>query len=54
MGNEVLCEIKEFIIQKLQSHYGYCGVAEGQENCMINSDDKNGNDIIINIKTKPE
>jgi len=45
MKNEVLEEIKAFVIKRLQETYGYCGVAESDDMAMINSDDRNGNDI---------
>jgi len=54
MTNEILNEIKMFAIGKLQTSYGYCGVAESDEMIMINSDDKNGKDIIIKITLKDE
>jgi len=52
--NKVINEIKEFAVSKLNAAYGYCGVAESDAFLMINSDDKNGNDIIIKITIKPE
>lgn len=54
MENPVLTEIKDFAIKKLQECYGYCGVAEGGKVILINSDDKNGNDITIKIEIKKE
>ena len=54
MDNAVLEDIKNYIIGRLQNEYTYCGVAEGENMVMINSDDKNGNDIAITIKIIPE
>tara|TARA_R110000851_G_scaffold100026_3_gene215446 strand:+ start:4453 stop:4617 length:165 start_codon:yes stop_codon:yes gene_type:complete len=54
MENEVLKDIVAYATKKLNEAYGYCGVAEGPEMAMINSDDKAGNDISIIIKIKPE
>ena len=52
--NPVLEEIKAFAVKRLQEEYGYCGVAENEDMAMINSDDRNGNDIKITIKLEPE
>ncbi len=54
MKNEALNDIKEFATKRLQQEYGYCGVMENDEMVMINSDDKDGNDIAIKITIKPE
>jgi hypothetical protein len=54
MNNKILNEIKEFAVSKLNSAYGYCGVAESDTFLMINSDDENGNDIVIKITLKEE
>lgn len=54
MENEILKDIMEYAKNKLMSAYGYCGVAENGEMIMLNSDDKNGNDIKINITLTPE
>lgn len=54
MDNEILDDIKMYAIGRLQREYTYCGVAEGEGIVMINSDDKNGNDIAITIKITPE
>lgn len=54
MENAILNEIKEFAREKLMYAYGYCGVAEGPNNVMLNSDDKNGYDIKITIKLEEE
>ncbi len=50
MRNEVLEDIKNYAVRKLNESYGYCGVAEGDKIVSINSDDKKGNDITILIK----
>ena len=50
MENEILNDIKKYIIMKLQAEYGYCGVAESSTSVIINSDDKNGNDIKIKLE----
>ena len=54
MDNKSLTKIKEFIIKELKSTSGFCRVIEGDNMIMINSDDGNGNDIIINITIQPE
>lgn len=54
MKDRVLKEIKNFAMQQLRNHYGYCGCAEGEDMAMINSDDGNGRDIEITIKIKDE
>lgn len=54
MENEILKDIIEYAKSRLTSAYGYCGVAEGAEMAMLNSDDKRGNDIKINIKITDE
>lgn len=51
MENAILEEIKEFAKAKLMGAYGYCGVAEGPDMVMLNSDDKDGHDIKITIKS---
>jgi len=50
MDNEVLNDIIKYAAQKLTQSYGYCGVATGDKMAMLNSDDRKGNDININIK----
>ena len=52
MDNQILEEIKDFAIEKLKAAYGYCGCASGEEIAMLNSDDGNGKDILITIKTE--
>ena len=54
MENEVLKDIIDYASKKLNSAYGYCGVAEGPAMAMLNSEDRQGNDIKINIKLEPE
>lgn len=54
MENEILKDIIDYATRKLNSAYGYCGVAEGPKMAMLNSDDGRGNDIKINIKIEQE
>ena len=54
MENEVLKDIIDYATKRLTAAYGYCGVAEGPEMAMLNSEDRKGNDIKINIKLEPE
>jgi len=54
MENEILKDIIAYAARKLNSAYGYCGVAEGSKVAMLNSDDGKGNDIKINIKLEQE
>ncbi len=54
MENSVLERIKIFAINELKNTYGYCGLADGSNVAMINTDDKNGNDIKITIKLEPK
>ena len=54
MNNPVLNDIKKQAINLLNSNYGYCGMAESDSFVLLNSDDGNGNDIIIRIEIKPE
>ena len=54
MNNPVVDRIKAFAVKELTDAYGYCGVAEGDDMAMLNSDDKNGKDIKINIKVVDE
>jgi hypothetical protein len=53
MQNEILKDIKEYATRRLTEAYGYCGVAEADDMALINSDDKEGNDITIKIEIKP-
>ena len=54
MENDVLKDIIDYATKRLNSAYGYCGVAEGKTMAMLNSEDRQGNDIKINITLKPE
>jgi len=54
MENPVLKDIIDYAAKKLNSAYGYCGVAEGDKMAMLNSDDRKGNEIRINIKLESE
>lgn len=54
MKNPVLEDIKEYATKKLMDAYGFCGVASGDDMAMLNSSDREGNDIKINIKLEPE
>ena len=54
MDNEILKDIIEYARTKLVEAYEYCGVAEGPDMALLNSEDHNGNDIKINITLKPE
>lgn len=54
VSNEVLNDIVNYAARKLQTAYGYCGVASGPDMAMLNSDDKQGNDIKINITLEKE
>ena len=49
MENEVLKDIISYATKKLNGTYGFCGVLEGKELAILNSDDRNGNDIKITI-----
>ena len=52
MDNAVLEDIKRYAVAKLNESYGYCGVADGPAVAMINSDDRAGNDILIEISLR--
>lgn len=54
MKNPILEKIKTYAIKELNAAYGYCGSAEGEHMAMLNSDDKEGNDIKITIRTESE
>jgi len=54
MDNKVLKDITDYATKKLIEEYGYCGVAENDEMAMLNSDDKQGQDIKITIKYEKE
>jgi len=49
LGNKVIEAVKDVLMKR-----GFCGVADGDDNAMLNSDDGNGNDIIVKIEVKPE
>lgn len=52
MKNAVLKDIEEYAVKKLNEAYGYCGLASGDNAALINSEDRQGNDIEISIKVK--
>lgn len=54
MKNPVLADIVEYAKQRLTTAYGFAGVAVGDTIAMINSTDREGNDIIIKINVKAE
>lgn len=54
MENEVLKDIIDYATKRLNAAYGYCGVAEGPQMTMLNSDDRKGHDIKIHIKVEDE
>jgi hypothetical protein len=54
MKNPVLDDIVRYATNKLNMAYGYCGVASGDDNAILNSDDGNGKDIKIVITLKKE
>ncbi len=54
MENDVLKDIIDYATQKLKTAYGFCGVAEGPKMAMLNSTDRQGNDIKIDIKLEKE
>jgi hypothetical protein len=54
MDNKVLSDIAEYAKKRLMESYGFCGVMENPEMVMLNSDDGDGNDIKIVIKTGSE
>ena len=54
MENDVLKDIIDYATQKLKTAYGFCGVAEGPKMAMLNSFDRQGNDIKIDIKLELE
>ena len=45
----VLDDIKNYVIQRLNREYGYCGVAEAPDMVFINSSDDDG-DVTVQIK----
>jgi len=54
MKNKVLKDIQNYAVKSLKDNYGYCGLAESERFLLINSDDGNGNDILIKIEIKME
>lgn len=52
MKNPVLDDIMKYATKKLTEAYGFCGQASGEDTAMLNSEDREGHDIIINIKLK--
>jgi len=54
MKDKVLDDIVRYATQKLNSAYGYCGLASGDNMAMLNTDDGHGNDIEIIITVKAE
>jgi len=54
MNDKILQKIVDFAAQELQNAYGYCGVASGDSAAMINSTDKDGNEIKIVIESSPD
>ena len=51
MKNNALEDIKKFAMERLKREYGYCGVAEGENDAMLNS---GGDDENITVKLKYE
>lgn len=47
-------DIVDYARKKLTAAYGYCGVAEGKHNAMLNSDDGQGKSIAITVKIEDE
>lgn len=54
MKNPVLQDIENYAKQRLQTAYGFVGVASGDNFSMLNSTDDDGEDIIIKIEVKTE
>ena len=54
MLNKTLDEMAVTISRTLQMVYGFAGLANGEDFAMINSTDKDGNDIKITIKVEKE
>jgi hypothetical protein len=54
MKNPILADIVKYATQRLNAAYGFAGVATGDAVAMINSTDKDGNNITIKIDVKPE
>lgn len=49
MENEIFKDIVDYAINKLNGEYGYCGAATAPGMAILNSTDKDGNDITIKI-----
>lgn len=54
MDDEVLKDIVNYAAKRLNESYGFCGVAQGAKVALLNSTDKQGRDIRINIKVEDE
>lgn len=54
MKNPVLDAIVKDATRRLTATYGYCGVAMADDMALLNSDDKQGGEIRINITVKAE
>lgn len=54
MKNEVLEKIKKFAVNELKAVYGYVGLADGNDQAMLNTYDGQGNEIKITIKLGKE
>ena len=54
MKNKALRDIAEFAKKSLQATYGFCGTMTNDNTVILNSDDRNGNDIKIIITLKKE
>lgn len=52
MDNQILSEIINYAQKKLTEAYGYCGVANGEDMAILNSEDRQGGDIKILIQVK--
>ena len=54
MENDVLKDIIDYAIQKLNAAYGFCGHAEGPREAMLQATDRQDNDIKIDITLEKE
>ncbi len=52
MENKFLQAIAKATAQALNSRYGFCGVAMGDDFTQLNSTDQDGNDILIKFEVK--
>jgi hypothetical protein len=50
MKNKVLEKIKKLVVDELRTAYGYVGVADSDDQAILNSDDCQGKEIKITIK----